>query len=568
MKTLQFDELSLLSRTERAALRVPLHPRSTVIKGENDTGKSSIVKSLYATLGADPPVIHTRWAEAGVISSLIFRVDNTRYRMIRAGSRYSLYDAEDELIGSYTSVTHELAPAISELFSFRLLLKSKRDEADVQATPAFLFLPFYIDQDAGWYDTLNSFSRLQQFRSPKLDVINFHFGIRPSEYYSAKARYTFAESQAQPLRQERATLERVMSQLEQELKVADFSIDLDAFRDEVAALLDRCRRLRKEEEQLRARMTSAYNVLSATNEQIEITKRALRELQEDRAYAASLEGESVKCPTCHAEYANGFAERFLIAVDEDRCITLLNELEEERAAAANEYEKAREATSQAQRMVAEIEGILSSKREELVFADIVRSEGRREMRRVAKSQIEELNKKIGDLDADREQARAEMRRYEDKKRTRSIKEYFLGEFSRLLMRLDVQNTSAEAFKRLDAKIRETGSDRPRAILAYYLASIKTIAKHSTCAMCPLVIDSPRQQDQDDTSWNRIREVIQDERPPESQLILALADDGETDFGGDVRELTQKNAVLRSDQYEDLREEIMPLVGKAFEKEAE
>jgi recombinational DNA repair ATPase RecF len=52
MKRLVFRELKLISYKEERARRVAFHPRRTAIIGDNDTGKSSILKSLYRTLGA------------------------------------------------------------------------------------------------------------------------------------------------------------------------------------------------------------------------------------------------------------------------------------------------------------------------------------------------------------------------------------------------------------------------------------------------------------------------------------------------------------------------------------
>ncbi|WP_457094139.1 AAA family ATPase, partial [Microvirga sp. P5_D2] len=60
MKRLLFERLELLSLSERKARTVEFHPRLTVITGENGVGKSSVIKSLYWTLGAAPAVMHPR----------------------------------------------------------------------------------------------------------------------------------------------------------------------------------------------------------------------------------------------------------------------------------------------------------------------------------------------------------------------------------------------------------------------------------------------------------------------------------------------------------------------------
>lgn len=46
MKNLSFQSLLLLSTTEKAARKVKFDPKVTLILGENDTGKSSLIKTI------------------------------------------------------------------------------------------------------------------------------------------------------------------------------------------------------------------------------------------------------------------------------------------------------------------------------------------------------------------------------------------------------------------------------------------------------------------------------------------------------------------------------------------
>ena len=77
MKNLRFQSLLLLSSKEKAARKISFDPKATLILGENDTGKSSLIKSIYATFGADPAAIHHNWRSLGV--QLSSRVRRRRY---------------------------------------------------------------------------------------------------------------------------------------------------------------------------------------------------------------------------------------------------------------------------------------------------------------------------------------------------------------------------------------------------------------------------------------------------------------------------------------------------------
>ena len=52
MKRLKFEELWLLSTKEKKARAESLSNEVTAVVADNEFGKSSLVKSLYATLGA------------------------------------------------------------------------------------------------------------------------------------------------------------------------------------------------------------------------------------------------------------------------------------------------------------------------------------------------------------------------------------------------------------------------------------------------------------------------------------------------------------------------------------
>lgn len=170
MQSLELQEMLLVSHLEKRARKVIFHPRATVIRGENDTGKSSIIKSIYHAFGAEPSNIHRRWKRANVSYLVKFSVDGTNYQIYRHGRSFSLF-SENELLGTYDSVTNELAPKLARILNFKLFLL-RHDGEPATPPPAYLFLPFYIDQDIGWVKNWSSFEKLKQFKNWRKDVVN------------------------------------------------------------------------------------------------------------------------------------------------------------------------------------------------------------------------------------------------------------------------------------------------------------------------------------------------------------------------------------------------------------
>lgn len=53
MPRFALKELLLISLKEKRAKKIAFHPRVTLLKGVNSTGKSSLIKSIYGSLGGD-----------------------------------------------------------------------------------------------------------------------------------------------------------------------------------------------------------------------------------------------------------------------------------------------------------------------------------------------------------------------------------------------------------------------------------------------------------------------------------------------------------------------------------
>ena len=75
MRRFVLDELLLLSWQEKSARRVKFHPTMTVVKGQNSTGKSCLLKTIYRTFGAEPRDVPAKWDEAQVCSFARFSID-------------------------------------------------------------------------------------------------------------------------------------------------------------------------------------------------------------------------------------------------------------------------------------------------------------------------------------------------------------------------------------------------------------------------------------------------------------------------------------------------------------
>ena len=112
MKNLLLKRLLLLSVREKAAQIVEFDPKTTVVLGENDTGKSCLIKSVYAAFGADPAKVNPKWLDAKVDIFVDFTVDGAPYGILRSGNNFGLYKGDGQSIWSGTGVTRGIGPEL------------------------------------------------------------------------------------------------------------------------------------------------------------------------------------------------------------------------------------------------------------------------------------------------------------------------------------------------------------------------------------------------------------------------------------------------------------------------
>ena len=216
MKSFLIKRMVVLSQRSRRAKAINLHPVCTVITGVNQTGKSSLIKSLVYAFGAKPKLLKA-WEEEASKVLVYFSIDGKDYKILRDGSTFSVFSDGHAPIHQSHSITNDLGPFLANLLDFGLKLTS-RDGALVTPPPAFLLLPYYFDQDTSWADNWAGFSNLQQLSNWKRDLIEYHIGLRPNEYYLIKAQHLQIQLQINKAKDALGVLKGVKDQVMEEYR--------------------------------------------------------------------------------------------------------------------------------------------------------------------------------------------------------------------------------------------------------------------------------------------------------------------------------------------------------------
>ena len=144
MKSLRFKKLWLVSEASRAARSIEFNPKMTLLVGKNHTGKSTLVKNIFKTLGCETKGKSDRW-DSLAISVLRFDFNGVDYLAYRRANVFALKNESTGAV-KVTTKYSEWSDMLAHLFDFHLMLPTHQESLS-QATPPFLFLPFYFDQD-------------------------------------------------------------------------------------------------------------------------------------------------------------------------------------------------------------------------------------------------------------------------------------------------------------------------------------------------------------------------------------------------------------------------------------
>jgi hypothetical protein len=554
---MKFRKLFLLSRERHRALAMEFGTGATVIQAGNGFGKSALLKSLYDTFGAEPHRVDDNWKSEHVVSVVEFSIDGVVRTIAKSAGTYAIFDEAGNRQFQTSSVMTELAPYIADLLDFRLLMTDKRDQV-VVPPPAYAFAPYYVDQDRSWTTAWEPFKGMFLSGSAKA-LAEYHSGLKPNEYYVAQAERNRVLLELNEIQVRRRGLVDAVAHLEEVSPETALHFTLSDFQEETQRLLVESQRLHEREVEHRAKLAELAEVRSLWSAQLAVTQAALSEL--DAVFDSAIhQPVDVECPTCGEHYSNNISARFKIAADSDTLAAAAQQAQEEIRKTSTEIEKAQMDVSAVAAAIERVQAVLSTRRQDLSLSDVVAAEGRNAASRVLRSRINQTDTKIGQLSAQIDELRAEMRRLLDRKRSEAIKSFFAGQLARGAQALDVRLSDEGSISSMP---KARGSEGPRGLAAYYYAFLHTTREFGSSTFCPIVVDAPNQQGQDSVHLPAIIKFLVTNRPKDSQLILAVEDAVgilSTDAAM-VQVGRARNQLLREEDYEAVSAHVRPLLAQ-------
>lgn len=557
---LLIKQLTILSIPEKSAKAVTFNPQRNLITGENDVGKSSIIKSIYHSLGADVHFDNV-WKKADAINLLTFSYGDKDYMILRSRDHFGLFDIHGNLIQSFDSIIKGLSPHFAKLFNNKLQLKQSQTNQRIPASPAIQFLPFYIDQDKSWTKPWDSFEGLGVFGGFKRDLINFVTGIRPNEYFLLSERIDQLSAKLTTLKNESEALISAKKTVEKHIPKATFDIDIKAFKRDIDRLLVKLEILKNKENEYRKNLIKQKNKEAFIDNEITLVSKSIREINKDYEHSLNELDCEITCPTCNATYENSMVSRFGLLEDIDTCRSLLSDYLEEKKKITKEVTKLENQLNLQVANVREITALLNEKKGKVRLKDLIQNESSKQVKEIFNRSQSNYSIQIGEIEEQKSGLETDRSKLNNKERKDSIISKFNALIDMFLIKLNVHTLNSEGFSDIPLSVKSQGSDTPRALLAYYYAILFTSNEFTSLPLFPLVIDSPNQQDQDAENRNKIIKFIFDNTPDDYQLILGTVDLHGFKYDGHTISPATKLKLLDKDEFEESYNKVSPLLDR-------
>ncbi|MBI4996783.1 MAG: hypothetical protein HZC22_07770 [Rhodocyclales bacterium] len=560
MRSFLFEDIWMLSRRDRRARRVEFHSGKNLILGRNHTGKSSLIKTLFTTLGARPEGELRQWDE-NTISRVGFSVDGQRFSVLHQTGTRALFDGDGRILAS-TGDHGEWSVAFSNVTGFNLPLTDKQSRM-VPADPKCFFLPFYINQDGSWQADWNTFTGLAQFKAPVGSILDYFSGIKPPDYYAAKSKRDAEQQAIDYLRKERGFLDKARERIGKSFSMSGPKVDPENFKIDIEQLTAEVNEINKRQEILRDQAVKERELLASIHLQINLANDALNIYEGDSQFLRSEPREALVCPVCNAEHSESFLDLLTYAEDARSLLDITVRLHKDAREIENKLSKTNAEIAALEQSYRKIAALLSTRRGDMQFSQVVESMGAEKAFRAFDDERGNLDVEMGKHLLEHERMTEAMGKLTDLNRSKEILKIFREAYAAALVELSLPMTDTSKTK-LTSRPNLSGSGGPRSVLAYYAALWTACFGEKGSFRIPLVVDSPNQQGQDHINLPKVISFLSAKLPQNAQLILGSEIDNDMPFDRKI-ELTEQYQLLSESNFDEAEANLGPLVSAMYSK---
>lgn len=510
MKALLINEIIIADVSDKKAICQTFNRGLNVVTShDNGVGKSCLVKSLYHSLGADVK-FDKSWRTGSKLYVTNFSIGERKYTVARRGNSFLFYKGDESPI-YFKRQIDGLPKLYAEIFGFSIYLQDITKKYDY-AYPICYFLPYYIDQDAGWGRELyKSFARNSQYnKKHKSEVIDFHLALLTKEGVQARERKAELDELIKELKAKAADLLRRYEDMCNEMAKLPSGFNEEEMGAQIESerllIETKIGEMVKSREQLKALQEDYYHCEKYRDIILE-TRVSGSECREDKQ-------PSYFCPSCGVLLQDVLTHRLRgICFDENKKIILV-QIESYLADVAEKIEEVKKQYTQL--------GVeLHAEQQKLSCVDYFKANALKGIlvelqEKIAENERQLLacEKEVKELKVTDEKAAAEIKK--------NVYDEYYHRFQELTRRLNVVNEGNEQ-RKIGEDIGGQGSEISQGVLCHHLALLHTICEQNNAKIAfPFVLDSPRGNEVSDKASADIMSLLASFSTLE-QIILATLD---------------------------------------------
>jgi len=511
MQNLKFSRLLVLSDSEKSANQFEFSKSLNLITAtDNSVGKSTLLKLIFWTFGCEPEFDST-WKSKDCTTLVEFTVSDKLYKIKRYKNQVTLLEPKSKAT-TYDKITGEYSKKIAEIFQFKALLPNQNTNDLETPPPAYYFIPFYIDQKRSWSTAWNNFENLGQYKNWKETIIKYHIGLLTPEHFEIEVEKSDKKFNQNVVKKEidkiETAIDIVSNYIPEPLTTVTSVNELETLTENIKNDL---LKLQEEQEELLENLALNNAEISHLNHQKEITEKIIFELDSDYKFTIeNIPDDEVECPLCGTVHENSIINRASILVDKSQAEIQLFEIKKALDKTEKKVSNSNLKLIEVKNRIEEINSkyVIEDRNENKInFNQIIESiAGNAIKENVEKTKIEKVNQ-VHEIENEIKSLKKEQKELITKEIIEDRNDTFISLFTDYLRELAYDSINlSEINSPLDYNkvIREGGAaEGTRGILAYYLSVYKMVEKYQNEVLAPLVIDTPNQQEQSGTNYEKI-----------------------------------------------------------------
>jgi hypothetical protein len=479
-------------------LEVPFSSGLNIILGGNKTGKSSIIKSIFITLGCECPKVETDWKKLISTYILLFTYGDKDYCITRENKRFCLFQMQSK---GYTCLIetehfHEYSNCLMKILQINMPCVDNQGKT-FNVTPPLLFRFQYVDQDEGWSSIGEAFTNTRYIKNWKGNTNKFVCGYLDNSYYELKAQQERLKIQRDELKRELSHNQQFVTRISSYVQIANDLKSPEEIAEKLADLLAHAETERELQFELKAHLGIIENQIFIDTRKLDLARTGLHESEKDINFAM-LQPDTVCCPICGGKYENNIESQLSISCEHSMAEKLIGSLEEELLRYRSEQSELLEKYSQISANIKEIELQICQSKQMISYSSFYKNEGKQELYESCTTELERLQSEIDKILASYAKFDDQISDLKSRQRSKDIRLQLTNYCATIADLIAIPKTFIKLSDFVQS-VNRSGSDTPRLVYMYQSALYLYNLERANSPFNFFVVDTPNQQGQDESN---------------------------------------------------------------------